>query len=87
MSGAGESAAEAPPEPLADVRAHRWVNAPLLSGLSGASTDEQRLRRGPAQIHKGNAGEILGLTTRRRVVVAFYPHSPQIHDPWICGRR
>jgi hypothetical protein len=79
MSGAGESASEAPPEPLAGVCAHRWVNAPPSSGLSGASTDERRLRRGPAQIHKGSAGEILGPTTRRRAVVGFYPRSPQIH--------
>jgi hypothetical protein len=41
------------------------VNAPPSSGLSGASTDERRLRRGPAQIHKESAGEILGPTTRR----------------------
>jgi hypothetical protein len=58
MSGAGESAPEAPPEPLAGVRAQRWVNAPPSSGLSGASTDERRLHRGPAQIHKGSAGKI-----------------------------
>jgi hypothetical protein len=37
-SSAGESAPEAPPRPLADVRAHRWVNAPPSSGLSGASS-------------------------------------------------
>jgi hypothetical protein len=37
-SGGGESVPEAPPEPLAGVRAHRWVNAPPSSGLSGAST-------------------------------------------------
>jgi hypothetical protein len=75
------------PEPLAGVRAHRWVNAPPSSGLSGASTDERWLRRGssPAQIHKGSVGEILGPTTHQRAVVGFYPHSPQIHDPWICG--
>jgi hypothetical protein len=55
------------PEPLTGVRAHRWVNAPPSSSLSGASTDERQLRRGssPAQIHKGSAGEILGPTTRR----------------------
>jgi hypothetical protein len=29
----------------------------------------------------------LGPTTRRRAVVGFYPRSPQIHDPWICGRQ
>jgi hypothetical protein len=29
----------------------------------------------------------LGLTTRRRAVVEFYPCSPQIHNSWICGRR
>jgi hypothetical protein len=77
------------PEPLTDVHAHRWVNAPPSSGLSGASTDERRLRRGssPAQIHRGSAGEILGPTTHRRAVVGFYSRSPQIHNPWICGRR
>jgi hypothetical protein len=37
-SGGGESDPEAPPEPLAGVRAHRWVNAPPSSGLYGAST-------------------------------------------------
>jgi hypothetical protein len=37
-SGGGESEPEAPPEPLAGVRAHRWVNAPPSSGLCGAST-------------------------------------------------
>jgi hypothetical protein len=37
-SGGGESMPEAPPEPLAGVRAHRWVNAPPSSGLSGATT-------------------------------------------------
>jgi hypothetical protein len=34
------------------------VNAPPSSGLSGASTDERRLHRGPAQIHKGSVGKI-----------------------------
>jgi hypothetical protein len=32
------------------------------------------------QIQKRCAGEILGLTTRRRAVVGFYPRSPQIHN-------
>jgi hypothetical protein len=37
-------------------------NASPSSGLSGASTDERRLRRdsSPTQIHKGSTGEILG---------------------------
>jgi hypothetical protein len=38
MSGGGESKPEAPLEPLAGVRAHRWVNTPPSSGLYGAST-------------------------------------------------
>jgi hypothetical protein len=38
------------------------------------------------QIQKRCAGEILGPTTRRLVVVGFYTRSPQIHNPWICGR-
>jgi hypothetical protein len=37
-SDAGESVPEAPPKPFAGVRAHRWVNAPPSSGLSGASS-------------------------------------------------
>jgi hypothetical protein len=41
----------------------------------------------PTQIQERCAGEILGPTTRRLVVVGFYPHSPQIHNPWIFGRR
>jgi hypothetical protein len=41
----------------------------------------------PMQIQKRCASEILGPTTRRLAVVGFYPHSPQIHNPWICGRR
>jgi hypothetical protein len=40
----------------------------------------------PTQIQKRCAGEILGPTTRRLAVVGFYPRSPQIHNPWICGR-
>jgi hypothetical protein len=49
----GESVPEASPEPLAGVRAHRWVNTPPSSGLSGTSTNERRLRRdsSPTQIH------------------------------------
>jgi hypothetical protein len=96
-SGGGESAPEAPPEPLAGVRAHRWVNAPPSSGLCGASTRSlaptkrrataRRQGSSPAQIHKRSTGEILGSTTHRRAVVGFYPRSPQIHNLWICGRR
>jgi hypothetical protein len=41
----------------------------------------------PTQIQRRCADEILGLTTRRRAVVGFYPRILQIHDPWICGRR
>jgi hypothetical protein len=41
----------------------------------------------PTQIQKRCAGGILVPTTRRLVVVGFYPRSPQIHSPWICGRR
>jgi hypothetical protein len=41
----------------------------------------------PTQIHKRYVGEILGTTTHRLAVVRFYPRSPQIHNPWICGRR
>jgi hypothetical protein len=33
------------------------------------------------------ADEISGPTTRRRAVVGFFPFNPQIHNPWICGRR
>jgi hypothetical protein len=40
----------------------------------------------PTQIHKRCADEILGPTTRQLAVVGFYPRSPQIHNPWICGR-
>jgi hypothetical protein len=41
----------------------------------------------PTHIQKRCAGEILGPTTHRLAVVGFYLHSPQIHNPWICGRR
>jgi hypothetical protein len=41
----------------------------------------------PTQIQERCVSEILGPTTHRRAVVEFYPRSPQIHDPWICGRR
>jgi hypothetical protein len=44
-SGGGESEPEAPPEPLAGVRAHRWVNAPPSSGLCSASTRSLALMR------------------------------------------
>jgi hypothetical protein len=39
----------------------------------------------PTQIQKRCAGEILGPITCQLVVVGFYPRSPQIHNPWICG--
>jgi hypothetical protein len=69
-------------EPLAGVRAHHWVNAPLSSGLSGISsrTLAQRWRASApsrsqrrALIHKRCAGEILGPTTRRLAVVRVLP--------------
>jgi hypothetical protein len=66
-------------EPLSGVRAHRWVDAPPSSGLSGISSRPLApMRWQPsapsrsqhrALIHKRCAGEILGPTTRRLAVV------------------
>jgi hypothetical protein len=51
-----------------------------------ASNDSVKISS-PMQIQERCVGEILGPTTRRRAVVEIYPRSPQIHNPWIYGRR
>jgi hypothetical protein len=56
-SGVGESAPEAPPEPLAGVRAHRWVNAPPSSASAALLLRDRSPRRG---------GEPLSPRFRRR---------------------
>jgi hypothetical protein len=81
-------------EPLTGVRAHRWVDAPPSSGLSGvssrplaptwwrASAPSRSQRR--ALIHKRCAGEILGPTTRRLAVIRVLPTrlaDPPLVDP------
>jgi hypothetical protein len=81
-------------EPLAGVRAHRWVDAPPSSGLSGVSSRPLALTRwwasAPSRsqcralIHKRCVGEILGPTTRRLAVVRVLPArlaDPPLADP------
>jgi hypothetical protein len=81
-------------EPLVGVRAHRWVDTPPSSGLSGvssrplASTRWRALALSRSQcralIHKRCVGEILGPTTRQLAVVRVLPAwltDPPLADP------
>jgi hypothetical protein len=81
-------------EPLASVRAHRWVDAPPSSGLSGVSSRPRAPTRWRASapsrfqcralIHKRCASEILSPTTRQLAVVRVLPArltDPRLADP------
>jgi hypothetical protein len=82
-------------EPLADVRAHCWVDVPPSSGLSGVSLRPRASTRWRASapsrfqrhalIHKRCASEILGPTTRRLAVVRVL--LARLADPSLADPR
>jgi hypothetical protein len=82
-------------EPLVGVRAHRWVDAPPSSGLSGISSRPRAPTRWRASapsrfqrralIHKRCASEILGPTTHRLAVVRVLP--ARLTDPPLAVPR
>jgi hypothetical protein len=82
-SGGGESMPKVPPEPLTGVRAHRWVNAPPSSGLSGASTRSLALTRwrasAPSRSHRRRRST-RGAPARSRA-------RPHADERWSARRR